>query len=269
MPPDKGIPMDRSAHYQHKKRKPRRRAHHFRKTVSLIFCFAVLIAIVYGLIGHTGYLNDLFAVQHTATQENDLQSNSSSPIHVSDNSETAWNLILVNKWNPIPDDYDVDLTELSNGQYVDTRIYPDLQKMFDSARSDGVCPVVAAGYRTAEKQQSLMDDKISELEAAGCSVADAKKEAETWVATPGTSEHQLGIAVDINADSIHSSGIKVYEWLSKNAWKYGFILRYPSDKADITGVSYEPWHYRYVGKETAEKIYRQGLCLEEYLNICD
>ena len=81
---------------------------------------------------------------------------------------------------------------------------------------------------------------------------------------PGTSEHQLGLAVDINADSFRCSDEEVYEWLDENAHKYGFILRYPPAKQEITGISYEPWHYRYVGVEVAEEIYGRGICLEEY-----
>lgn len=90
--------------------------------------------------------------------------------------------------------------------------------------------------------------------------------AEQWVAIPGTSEHQIGLAVDISVeDGSGQAASDVWQWLRENSYKYGFILRYPEDKTDITGISYEPWHYRYVGKETAEEIYRQGVCLEEYL----
>lgn len=177
----------------------------------------------------------------------------------------AWHLILANRWNHIPDDYKVELTELSNGQRVDTRIYPALQEMFDAARNAGIYPVVASGYRTAQYQQSLMDDKIMEYKAQGYSAAKAQELAEEWVAVPGTSEHQLGIAVDINADTAKSTSDEVYEWLNKNSYQYGFILRYPPDKTDITGTIYEPWHYRYVGVEAATEIYTQGICLEEYL----
>lgn len=81
----------------------------------------------------------------------------------------------------------------------------------------------------------------------------------------GYSEHQTGLAVDINADGVNSTGNQVYKWLEKNAWQYGFILRYPSDKEDLTGTAYEPWHYRYVGRNAAEEIYHQGICLEEYI----
>lgn len=177
----------------------------------------------------------------------------------------GWNLILVNRYNYIPDDYEVKLTELSNGEKVDSRIYPDLQEMFDAARAEGLSLFVAAGYRTREKQQQLLDEKIEAYKNEGHSKSEAKKLAEQWVAVPGTSEHQLGIAVDINADVTKTSSNDVYNWLSENAYRYGFIKRYPSDKTELTGVINEPWHYRYVGKEAAQEIYSQGICLEEYI----
>ena len=180
--------------------------------------------------------------------------------------EGAWSLLLVNRDSPLPDGYQVELTHLSNGQSVDKRINPALQAMFDAARAQGVYPVVASGFRTAEKQQSLLDEKIAAFEAQGDSPAQARENAEDWVALPGTSEHQTGLAVDINADGIHSAGREVYRWLDQNAYRYGFILRYPSDKTGITGISNEPWHYRYVGVTAAAEIRRQNLCLEEYLN---
>lgn len=175
-----------------------------------------------------------------------------------------WNLIVVNRWNELPEDYDVELTELSNGQMVDSRIYPYLQEMFDAARTEGVYPVVREGYRTAEGQQEILDDKIQSYINQEYSQVKAERTAKEWVALPGTSEHQLGIAVDINADKSKCSNEDVYEWLAENAYKYGFVLRYPPGKQKITGTSYEPWHYRYVGEEAAKEIYERGICLEEY-----
>ena len=131
--------------------------------------------------------------------------------------------------------------------------------------------MVASGYRSEELQQMLMDDKVNDLLAQGYTEADAKKESKNWVAVPGTSEHHLGLAVDINSDvDINDPNASdqteiLYQWLKENAHRYGFILRYPPGKEDITGVNYEPWHYRYVGVENAEKIYESGLTLEEYL----
>lgn len=110
-----------------------------------------------------------------------------------------------------------------------------------------------------------MDERIQQYLEEGYSRAEAKKLAEAYVAKPGTSEHELGIAVDINADTSICSSDAVYTWLANNAYKYGFIKRYPDDKTEITGVNNEPWHYRYVGVDTAREIQEKGLCLEEYI----
>lgn len=187
--------------------------------------------------------------------------------HKTASEEYGWNLMLVNRDSYIPDDYEVELTELSNGRKVDSRIYPELQEMFDNARAMGLELFVREGYRTEEEQQQLLDEKTEEYKNEGYSRSEAQKLAEQWVAVPGTSEHQLGMAVDINADTTRSSSDEVYNWLAENAYKYGFIKRYPSDKTEITGISNEPWHYRYVGKEAAAEIYSQGICLEEYIDL--
>ena len=177
-----------------------------------------------------------------------------------------WATILVNKNHIIPDDYEVELTTLSNGVQVDSRIYPELQRMFDDMRSEGVYPVVGEGYRSHEQQKQMMQDKIDAYRAEGYSKVVAKHQAKKYVAKPGYSEHELGIALDINASAdSETTHDEVYQWLYNNAYKYGFILRYPEGKEDITGIDYEPWHYRYVGKEAALEIYESGLTLEEYL----
>lgn len=181
-----------------------------------------------------------------------------------------WKLILVNKWNVIPDNFEVMLTTLRNGQAVDERCYPDLQEMMDACRAEGLSPIICSSYRSQERQQELFDSEVQECLARGYSQEKAEKEAGKYLATPGTSEHELGLAVDIVdityqiLDSLQEK-TEVQQWLMKNSWKYGFILRYPSNKSDITGISYEPWHYRYVGKEAAAVIYKQNICLEEYL----
>ncbi|GEN56290.1 hypothetical protein GCM10012290_05560 [Halolactibacillus alkaliphilus] len=179
--------------------------------------------------------------------------------------DNEWELTLVNKWNPISKEENIELIELSNGEMVDERIYPDLQQMFDDARNSGVYMTVVSGYRTNEKQQSIYNNKLKEYKAQFMTDKKAKEETEHWVALPGTSEHELGLAVDINADGIQSAGQEVYSWLAQNAHKYGFIYRYPEDKIHITGISNEPWHYRYVGKEAATEMFENGMVLEEYV----
>lgn len=182
------------------------------------------------------------------------------------NQESDWKLILVNRWHPIPEDYEIAFTELQNDHRVDSRIYPELQAMFDDARAQGILPKISSSYRTAEMQKQMMEDKIVEFQNQGYSYEDAKTLAEQWVAIPGTSEHQIGIAVDITtADWQQQDASVVWDWLNNNCYKYGFIMRYPEDKSEITGVMGEPWHYRYVGKEAAFEIFEKDVCLEEYL----
>ena len=201
----------------------------------------------------------------------DLQTGSLSLLNISQGAKSQadtsgeWNLILVNRDHYIPGNYKVKLTKLSNGKQVDTRIYPELQQMFDAARAEGLALFVREGYRTNKDQQKIMDDKVKSYRNQGYSRTEAKKLAEDYVAVPGTSEHQLGLSIDINADTTKCSSDKVYQWLDENAYKYGFIKRYPADKTDITGISNEPWHYRYVGKEAAKIMKEKNLCLEEYL----
>ncbi len=178
-----------------------------------------------------------------------------------DTSEDEWKLLLVNRWNPLPEDYEVVLVDAPGGVQVDSRIYEPLIEMLDAATEAGVGPIVVSGYRTQEKQQQLYDEKISEYVAGGYSREDATARAQQWVSIPGTSEHQTGLAVDINGMIWD-----VYPWLAENSYRYGFILRYPEGKTDITGAQHERWHFRYVGMEAAREIYDRGLCLEEYVN---
>lgn len=181
-----------------------------------------------------------------------------------------WRLMLVNPWNKLPEGFSVKLTSLANGHAIDERAYPELQAMMDAARAEGLSPIICSSYRTQEKQQSLFDSQVSQNMAAGYTREEAEKKAGEWVAAPGTSEHQTGLAVDIvslNYQLLDENQEKTPEqkWLMENCWKYGFILRYPTDKSEITGIGYEPWHYRYVGKEAAKEITEKGVCLEEYL----
>ena len=205
--------------------------------------------------------SNFFEVKEQIKKDNNINTNK-----INDSKNKKWNLLLVNNENPLPENYKVNTIELSNGEKVDARIYPELQKMFDDMRSNGIYPVVTSGYRTHQMQTKIMNDKINEYKRNGYSDVASKEMALKWVALPGTSEHELGLALDINNDGISSSASDVYNWLLNNSYKYGFIKRYPDDKVDITGINYEPWHYRYVGINEAKEMYENNLCLEEYLN---
>lgn len=179
---------------------------------------------------------------------------------------TPWNLVLVNRSHPIPEGWTVEPVAMPNGQTVDARIYAPLMEMFEAARGVNLdlLPNVESGYRTAEKQRELFEQKKAEYLQQGYSEAGAVAETEKWVTPPGTSEHQTGLAVDISG-----AVYDIYPWLQENSWKYGFILRYPPDKTALTGISHEEWHYRYVGVEAAAEMHELGLCLEEYVERKD
>lgn len=186
--------------------------------------------------------------------------------------KTEWNLLLANQWNKLPVDFNVELTNLSNGHAIDKRAYPDLQQMMDDARREGLSPIICSSFRTQEKQQTLFNKEVYNQIANGYSQEKAEIEASKWVAVPGTSEHQTGLAVDIVSSNYQILDKQQEEtaeqkWLMQNSYKYGFILRYLSEKSEITGIGYEPWHYRYVGKKAAKEIYKSGVCLEEYLEM--
>ena len=180
-------------------------------------------------------------------------------------------LLLVNPWNAVPEDYAVSLVSIGDGESVDQRCYGDLMQMLDDCAVYGNAqPYVCSSYRTNDTQTWLYENKVDRLIAQGYSPSDARTEAAKAVAIPGTSEHQLGLAVDIvdlryQVLDAGQEDTATQQWLMQNSWKYGFILRYPNDKTAVTGIIYEPWHYRYVGRENAKAIYESGLCLEEYL----
>ena len=185
-----------------------------------------------------------------------------------------WQILLVNRWNPLPDGYTFERTKLKYGHSVDSRAYPDLQEMMDDCRAAGLEPVICSSYRTLETQQRLYENKIRRLMNEGLSREEATAQAGTVVAVPGTSEHQTGLALDIVDASYQvldtaQESTAVQQWLMANSWEYGFILRYPSEKSDLTGIIYEPWHYRYVGQDAAREMRELGMCLEEYLEWLD
>lgn len=241
----------------------------------LIFCsmeFFRAGGSLIGMMSRSGEKYETFSGSADQTGDTEPQTGSRQAEEEKQNAfqPDDWNLVLVNPWNEIPEGYEVNLTQLKNNQAIDTRCYPQLQRMMDDCRAEGLNPLICASYRTMEKQQELFEDKQQRVIAEGCPEDQADEEAAKTVALPGTSEHQLGLAVDIvdmeyqQLDTAQEN-TPVQRWLMKNSWKYGFVLRYPTEKSKITGIIYEPWHYRYVGQAAAKEMYRKNLCLEEYL----
>ncbi len=191
-------------------------------------------------------------------------------------------LILVNPWNSIPDGYPVqpayvdefapELYYTNEGEMMDVRCVEALARMMQDCVAAGNSPYICSAYRSHEKQVTLFENKIDRVMAEGYGYDEAKKMAAKVVAVPGTSEHELGLSADIIDANYpylvpEQEQMPAQQWLAENSWKYGFILRYPNDKSDITGIIYEPWHYRYVGEEFAKDMHEKGVCLEEYVKL--
>ena len=188
-----------------------------------------------------------------------------------DSSTSDWELLLVNKNHNVPEGYSVELEEVEEGYQVDKRIAESLKQMLSDARKEGLSPIICSSYRTNEKQQKLYNNKVKEYKRWGCSSEEAEELASYWVAIPGTGEHETGLAVDIVSRDYQILDEKqeqtdVQKWLIENSYKYGFTLRYPTDKKDITMINYEPWHYRYVGIDNATYMKEHDMCLEEYID---
>ena len=231
-------------------RNERKRRNRRKPTYKIIIPLLVVVAIIISIHFLFGGNNSPSSVIVNPADDQKIQQSSTC------------NLTLVNKWNPLPENYEVTLVEVPGGEKVDERIYEPLMEMLEAAKEDNwdQLPKVVSGYRTQEKQQELLDEKIEEFKKQGYSDDEAFEQANMWVSVPGYSEHQLGFAVDINGATYD-----LYFWLQENSYKYGFIFRYPAGKSDITGAAEEVWHYRYVGVDAATEMYEQGLCLEEYL----
>ena len=179
-------------------------------------------------------------------------------------------VLLVNPWNSVPEDYVPELVELGQGRHISADCYEALMQMLSDCEAAGFEPYIVSAYRTQEDQEYLFRRKINTLVEQGWSRENAEIEAAKNVAIPGTSEHQLGLAVDIIGSEYaylddNQADTASQQWLMAHCHEYGFILRYPKGTTDITGIVYEPWHYRYVGQEIAQEIADLGITLEEYL----
>ncbi|MEY8460539.1 M15 family metallopeptidase [Eggerthellaceae bacterium 24-137] len=186
--------------------------------------------------------------------------------------DLPWNLRLVNKEHPLAKDFPTpELKDVADGYAVDERIHDDLVALLKAGEEAGRRPVVCSAYRSHKRQRELYRARVRQSKEEGKSGQEAKDDAAFWVAPPYASEHETGLAVDLVDASYQELDEKqettaTQRWLMKHCAKYGFILRYPTDKSDITGIGYEPWHYRYVGKEAASDIAESGLCFEEWLD---
>lgn len=199
---------------------------------------------------------------------------STNSLAASSLSKDDWQLVLVNKQHPVPENYNFTLGKIKGDMKCDVRIINDLMDMMQAARADGIGLVVCSPYRDYNRQTVLFNRKVDYYMEKGYSYMEAYKFASMTVTVPGASEHQIGLALDIvsttySALQIGFGNTAAGKWLREHCDEYGFILRYPQGKEYITGIQYEPWHFRYVGKVAAAEIMESGITLEEFLERLD
>ena len=183
--------------------------------------------------------------------------------------ENDWSLMLINKEHHIPDDYDFEVATIKGAVRSDVRVVPYVKELIEAAAKDGVQLYICSPYRDLDKQEQLFEKKVRFYIKQGYNEADSYELASQTVAIPGTSEHQAGLAFDFIMEDYQQldegfENTAGGRWLKENAADYGFILRYPKGKEDITKIIYEPWHYRFVGVDAAKEIMSRGITLEEY-----
>ena len=253
-----------------------RKMHHPGK-VFFVSCATVLVAGFLGGVALGRYVESRQAAETVQKKDNQYESlekeyNSAKEQAEAQNEETRpWYLMLVNQSHPMEDGYVPELANIDDSHQVDARVLEPLQYMLKAASDEGYSLYVCSAYRSVDRQKELFNESMIDYVNQGMTYYEAAIETAKSIAWPGESEHATGLAMDIVSSDYAGLDEKQGEtddqkWLMEHCYEYGFILRYPKDKSEDTGIIYEPWHYRYVGVEAALAIRDQGVTLEEYLN---
>ena len=216
-------------------------------------------------------LDDVMEYDMTTVETEEIPQ-ADGAVDISSFDKEDWKIMLINKQHPIPEEYEFTLATIKGSMKCDERIIPELQQMMQEAKKDGVILVIRSPYRDYERQIYLFNRKVKGYMKKKMSYLESYRTTAQAVTIPGASEHQAGLALDITSDSYSTltqgfADTKAGEWLAEHSFEYGFILRYPEGKEDITGISFEPWHFRYVGKTAAKYMYDHELTLEEFTTL--
>lgn len=209
----------------------------------------------------------------TNTKTEEIQSNTiennqteNKPVETTKKKIDDWRLTLANYENLLPENFTVKVSNIDNTRQFDSRAIGELNDMMNAMKKDGVTNVwVQSAYRSVARQKELYDNSVKKYLQQGKTQEEAEKLTDEYINKPGSSDHNLGLAVDFNYVDNKFEKLDGFKWLKKNAENYGFVLRYPKDKEDITKIAYESWHWRYVGVEHAKKMNDLNMCLEEYI----
>lgn len=245
--------------------------------VFLVSCVSVLVAGFLGGVALGRYVEGRQAAETVQKKDNQYESLEKEYHSVKEQAEAQneetrpWYLMLVNQSHPMEDGYVPELANIDDSHQVDARVLEPLQEMLKAASDEGYSLYVCSAYRSVDRQKELFNESMVDYVNQGMNYYEAAIETAKSIAWPGESEHATGLAMDIVSSEYAGLDEKQGEtddqkWLMEHCYEYGFILRYPQDKSEETGIIYEPWHYRYVGVEAALAIRDQGVTLEEYLN---
>lgn len=296
------VPVQKRTSQQNQNRRPPRKKNRYSKRFKMLITIIILFSILIVGNGIGKGIQKKNASYSKADSQNDISSFSISTSISSQNEESTtseaktetstqkseesttkvyseettvfvnpqdenWQLLLVNKSHKLPDDYRPNISPIIDGQSVkaDSRIKDAFSSMYQAAKQNGIILTPYSAYISRDRQNDAYNNRLNYFASTGLSAEDAKKKTEMQILPGGFSESTLGLSVDIINTSTDFASTNEYHWLTENAHNYGFILRYPENKTEITGMTFAPWHWRFVGNDAAKIIKEQDICLEEYL----
>jgi len=260
------------------RRKPTKRRPHPKKVVrrklnkkKVIVTFAIFVLIIMLIVKLTKKEDSV----ETSTGQDIGETNITNEVTQVEQPKikkeiTDWRLTLANYENILPEDFEVEVADIDETRQFDARAIEDLKKMINDMRNDGIENIwIQSAYRSVARQKELYDNSVKKYMQQGKTQEEAVRLTDEYINKPGSSDHNLALAVDFNYVDNKFEDLDGFKWLKENAENYGFILRYPKDKEDITKISYESWHWRYVGEEHAKKMNELNMCLEEYIEYLE
>ena len=245
-----------------------------KKVVLVIVLFIIIILLIRkgtkkGKAIETATKTNLENVNNIETvQQNDVENNQTSDQSAESSKKEIddWRLTLANYENLLPENFTVKVSDIDKTRQFDSRAIGELNDMMNAMKKDGITNVwIQSAYRSVSRQKELYDNSVQKYLKQGKTQEEAEKLTDEYINKPGSSDHNLGLAVDFNYVDNKFEQLDGFKWLKNNAENYGFVLRYPKDKEDITKIAYESWHWRYVGVEHAKKMNELNMCLEEYI----
>ena len=243
-----------------------------KKVFLTIIVFLLLIFLIAKAISNSVEVVETYTDEETELNNTSIanETSASSKITKPKKEITDWNLRLANYENILPEDFTVEVADIDEYRQFDARAIEYLNQMMTDMKKAGITNIwVQSAYRSVERQKELYENSINKYLSQGKTQEEAERLTDEYINKPGSSDHNLGLAVDFNYVDNKFAEMKGFKWLQENAENYGFILRYPEDKEEITKISYESWHWRYVGEEHAKKINELNMCLEEYIEYLE